>query len=221
MDPALQLQDVKSYAAARRETQEALLALAFVVVAVTASVLLLSAGGIYAMMSFTVVRRRREIGIRLALGADPRRLLAGIFARAAAQLGAGAFVGLLLATAIVGPLEGRILLLLPVVATIMVIVGLLAALGPARRGLAEAAPATPAHPAVAHGPADALAATGPRRARQRARVAALRAAARYPGSLRTALKAISWSSLAKAPGVAIRRSVRTPVAEANPEVRNW
>ncbi len=136
VDPALQLQDVKSYAAARRETQEALLALAFVVVAVTASVLLLSAGGIYAMMSFTVVRRRREIGIRLALGADPRRLLTGIFARAAAQLGAGAFVGLLLATAIVGPSEGRILLLLPVVATIMVIVGLLAAVGPARRGLA-------------------------------------------------------------------------------------
>jgi hypothetical protein len=40
--------------------------IALAMVAVTGSILLLSAAGIYAMMPFTVVRRRREIGIRSA-----------------------------------------------------------------------------------------------------------------------------------------------------------
>jgi len=59
------------------------------IIAVTLSVLLLSAAGIYAMMSFAVSRQRREIGIRTALGADARRIVSGIFGRATAQLGAG------------------------------------------------------------------------------------------------------------------------------------
>ena len=60
---------------------------------VTLSVLLLSAAGIYALMSFTVTRRRREIGIRAALGAHPRRILASIFSRALGQLALGLMVG--------------------------------------------------------------------------------------------------------------------------------
>lgn len=89
-----------------------MLAMALLIVAVTGSVLLLSAAGIYAMMSFTVARRRREIGIRSALGADPRHILSGIFARAASQLGAGVLGGLVLAAAAGravggGPLSGK------------------------------------------------------------------------------------------------------------------
>ena len=40
-------------------------------------------------MSFTVTLRRREIGIRTALGARPGRLLASIFARALWQIAGG------------------------------------------------------------------------------------------------------------------------------------
>jgi len=56
---------------------------------VTSSVLLLSAAGIFAMMSFAVTLRQREIGIRGALGAHPRRLLASIFSLATFQLAIG------------------------------------------------------------------------------------------------------------------------------------
>ena len=104
------------------------------------SVLILSAAGIYALMSFTVARRKREIGIRAALGADRNRLLAGIFSRAIAQLGAGAAVGMLGAFALEQILEGEMFqgrgaVILPSVAAVMTVVGVLAAIGPARRGL--------------------------------------------------------------------------------------
>ncbi|HEV2734168.1 MAG TPA: FtsX-like permease family protein, partial [Longimicrobiaceae bacterium] len=63
---------------------------------VTSSVLLLSAAGIYALMSFTVAQRTREIGIRAALGARPRRILGDVFARATRQLALGLLAGSLL-----------------------------------------------------------------------------------------------------------------------------
>ncbi len=103
---------------------------------VTLSVILLSAAGMYALMSFTVAQRTKEIGIRAALGAHPRRLLLSIFARAAWQLGLGLLTGSLLSGALMSAAEldaaGSAALLL-VVAAIMLLVGLAAAVGPARR----------------------------------------------------------------------------------------
>lgn len=141
VDPALRFGELQIASEAERLSRKSLLALALAVVAVTGSVLLLSAAGIYAMMSFTVATRRREIGIRVALGASPRRVLSGIFRRAIAQLGAGVLIGLLLAEAVPRVQGGSFFagegaLMLLVVAVVMLAVGLLAALGPARRGLA-------------------------------------------------------------------------------------
>jgi predicted permease len=138
--PSLKLEEVQGVVQVWEHDQEAMRLVAIAIIAVTASVLLLSAAGIYAMMSFTVARRRREIGIRAALGADARRVLMGIFGRAGAQLGGGTLAGLAIAVGLdrldPGSLMGdRALVLLPSVVAVMFVVGLLAALGPARRGL--------------------------------------------------------------------------------------
>jgi hypothetical protein len=61
-------------------------------VAITVSVLILSSG-IYALMSFTVSQRRKEIGIRIALGADWKRIVTSIFSRSLLQLASGAALG--------------------------------------------------------------------------------------------------------------------------------
>jgi ABC-type antimicrobial peptide transport system permease subunit len=109
--------------------------------AVTGSILLLSAAGLYALTAFTVAQRRREIGIRSALGAQPGHLVAAVFRRAFWQIGAGSAAGMLAAYLVrryvpieqVGglPIPG----ILPAAAAFMLLVGVLAALGPARRGL--------------------------------------------------------------------------------------
>ena len=110
-------------------------------IAVALSVLILSAAGLYALMSVIVTQRRREIGIRIALGADQRRVLTGIFSRAALQVGAGIAVGMAIAMGVFwvggGEMDGfNALVIMPGVSLFMLGVGALAALGPARRGLA-------------------------------------------------------------------------------------
>ncbi len=68
-------------------------------VLLTAIALLLSLAGIYAVMSYTVSRRTREIGIRVALGANARRVVMSIFRRPLTQVSIGVVVGGILAGA--------------------------------------------------------------------------------------------------------------------------
>jgi len=55
---------------------------------------LLAALGLYGLMSFVVARRTREIGIRLALGAERRRVLGLVMAEVALLAGIGIAIGL-------------------------------------------------------------------------------------------------------------------------------
>jgi predicted permease len=139
-DPTLQLRDVQSveqaYAAERRWMRMAALA----VVLVVGSVLLLSAAGIYALMSLTVSQRRREIGVRAALGGGARHILMSVLARAALHMAIGVVAGLVLVVAADrltgGELMSRTgLVVIPVTALFMVAIGMVAAAGPARYGL--------------------------------------------------------------------------------------
>ena len=66
-----------------------------VLVAFAAMALLLSAAGLYAVLAYQVALRTREIGIRSALGADRRTIVAMVLAKALRLAGAGAAVGVL------------------------------------------------------------------------------------------------------------------------------
>ena len=140
VDPMLQLSGTNSLYASYREDTQAAARLALVIALITGSVLLLSAAGIHALMSFTVNQRRREIGIRSALGGSTRLILTSVLARATRQLALGVGLGLTAAVALDLAAGGELmagtgLLLVPGTAAFMLVVGLLAAAGPARRGL--------------------------------------------------------------------------------------
>jgi len=106
----------------------------------TLSVLLLSAAGISAVMSFAVTRRQREIGIRAALGASRWQVVASIFWRSTRQLGSGLLIGVvgaILLDRLAGGdmVGGELVPVLAFVTALMLLSGLLATLGPARRAL--------------------------------------------------------------------------------------
>jgi predicted permease len=102
--------------------------------------LFLASIGLYAVMSFAVSRRTREVGIRMALGATPRRVVRLIFNHGAWQLGIGLGLGLLLAAGIsrlltvilfdVEPLDPTVF---GGVAAVLALTGVIACLIPAQR----------------------------------------------------------------------------------------
>jgi putative ABC transport system permease protein len=134
VDPTIRLTDVRPLALAGGGEAQINWALTGVAWLVSFIVLLLSATGIHSLMSFTVARRTREIGIRSALGASQGRIVAGIFSRAFLQIGAGVLVGSGLA-ALLGIGSLREVLLLVAADSIMLVVGLTACLVPLRRAL--------------------------------------------------------------------------------------
>ncbi len=100
----------------------------------------LSLAGIYSVMAFTVSRRTREIGIRIALGANRRKVVTAIFARPFAQVGLGIAAGAGIVTFMAlgitgGTLTPRQAALLVGYVALMMSVCMLACIVPTRRAL--------------------------------------------------------------------------------------
>jgi predicted permease len=140
LDPRLPLGEIRTMQEVKRltlagRTEPTWIIGSFAVVAV-----LLAALGFYGVLSHAVNQRRREIGIRMALGASARDVLTQVFRNAAAMIVLGLAAGLLGAfglTRLVKSLLFEVSAFDPVAFTAatvtMIVIGLLATLVPANR----------------------------------------------------------------------------------------
>jgi ABC-type antimicrobial peptide transport system permease subunit len=130
------LATVVSDSVARRRFSMLLLGL-FAVVA-----LFLAAVGLYGVVSYTVGQRRREIGLRMAIGAAPRDVLAMVVAGAMKLAAIGVAIGIAAALGFSRVLETSLYGVTPfdpasyaITAMVLVAVALVASVVPARRAM--------------------------------------------------------------------------------------
>jgi predicted permease len=114
----------------------------FLLAAFAATALLLAAVGVYGLISYSVTQRRREIGIRVALGAQPRQVLVPVVREGLVLALTGAVLGLAGAFAASRLLAGFLFGVAPSdpatfagVSVLMIAVALLATYIPSRRAL--------------------------------------------------------------------------------------
>jgi putative ABC transport system permease protein len=105
-----------------------------------AAAMLIATCGLYGVMAYAVTQRRREIGVRMALGATRRDVLRLVLARALRIIAAGLIVGLAGAAGLSRVLRTFLFGVTPTdplvfagVALLLLAVGLVAAWLPARR----------------------------------------------------------------------------------------
>lgn len=107
------------------------------------TVLLLSLAAMYAILSFEVTRRTREIGIRVALGATRGGVLAGLIRRVVVYVAAGSVAGAVFGFLLLAVARATFVLTFPrtnpltflALAAVVMLAALIAAWTPARRAL--------------------------------------------------------------------------------------
>jgi putative ABC transport system permease protein len=140
IDPRLPLGDVRTMQQVWQRSLAGTSEPTWVIGAFASIAALLAALGLYGVLSHTVNQQRREIGIRMALGARAGDVLSQVLSQAVGLIGVGLATGLLGAlavTRVMRTLLFEVSALDPVALTTagvaMALVGLLAALVPARR----------------------------------------------------------------------------------------
>lgn len=110
LDPRQPVQSLESARAVYAKTMETERFLLVVMAALSAVALLMAALGVYGVLAYEVAQRRYELGVRVALGADPaalaRRVLGGGVALASAGAALGVLGGLALSRLVSGLLYG-------------------------------------------------------------------------------------------------------------------
>jgi predicted permease len=139
VDPSLRFYDLQRLDQLHRGALRMIGIFLRVALLMSSVALVLALTGIYSVMSFTVSRRTREIGIRVALGADSRRVTLAIFSRPLAQVGLGVIAGAALVALLVhfvmDALSPRGIGLVMAYAAVMMAVCMLACIVPTRRAL--------------------------------------------------------------------------------------
>jgi ABC-type antimicrobial peptide transport system permease subunit len=141
LDPGLRVTEIVRLADVGAENRIALGAMSSALTAIGLVTLLLSLAGVYAIVSLAVTQRTREIGVRVALGAERRAILWSVLRRSVVLVGVGGVVG-----ALAGLMVSRVRLFVFAVpeggmGLFLALVGLMAAAGtlacwvPARRAL--------------------------------------------------------------------------------------
>jgi putative ABC transport system permease protein len=140
VDPALPIDDIRAMQQVRQETLSGPSRPAWVIGAFACVAALLAAIGLYGVLSQAVTQRRREIGIRVALGASPRRVLKDVLNSATRLIMVGLAMGVLCTAALTRLMKSLLYEVSPLdpVSVIagslaMLGIGLLAALLPAGR----------------------------------------------------------------------------------------
>ncbi len=141
VDPSLQTHAVQTLKTRIRNEDQGVIALTVAAIGVVLLIVALSAASLYALMSVGVALRTREIGIRVAIGASSRAVLASLFRRVATQVGVGIVAGNIIVAALLSTLmegviqPGAILPPMAAASLVMLLVGIAACLVPARRAL--------------------------------------------------------------------------------------
>jgi ABC-type antimicrobial peptide transport system permease subunit len=141
VDPALNVSRVVPLNKVNIEDVQATQVMSSSLAGIAVITMLLALAGIYSIVSLAVTQRTREIGVRVALGADKRQIVTSILRRSGTLIFAGAIVG-----AVLGALGGSVkmfvftipeqsLFLQPTMVLLVVVAGALACVVPTRRAL--------------------------------------------------------------------------------------